>query len=319
MLDIVNSYLRMWSKLSYADQWYTPPRGSEADRLGSMRWHRDYNDQHLVKVFVYLVDVDEGTGPFEYVPGSARSGPYADDWPWEPAGETYPPGDEFDQRVPSSAMKTFTAPAGSMIFCNTSGFHRGGFATEKPRNIFVYNYVSPAALEALVDRNFAVDASALGARRGRALCRDLRQGRLACESSSSCRMRARPATSSRRCAGWPSADTRSIWPRPDARRRTCPGSSDLANALVAEYPRMTSGASSAAAEGATGRGSPAGYASRWTTCATSTRSSADAPKLRRRAESFVAAADRAASRGRCPRPGQSALQPLERAAEPPRR
>jgi hypothetical protein len=159
MLDLINSYLGMWSKLTYADQWYTPPRGSEADRLGSMRWHRDYNDQHLVKVFVYLVDVDEGNGPFEYVPGSAKTGPYSDVWPWQPAGESYPPQDEFAQRVPSSAVRTFTAPAGSMIFCNTSGFHRGGFATDKPRDIFVYNYVSPAALEALVDRNFDLDRS----------------------------------------------------------------------------------------------------------------------------------------------------------------
>lgn len=71
MLDIVNTYLGMWSKLSYADQWYSPPRGSEADRVGSMRWHRDYNDQHLVKVFVYLCDVDDGTGPLQYVSGSA--------------------------------------------------------------------------------------------------------------------------------------------------------------------------------------------------------------------------------------------------------
>ncbi|OAI40151.1 hypothetical protein AYO39_01985 [Actinobacteria bacterium SCGC AG-212-D09] len=161
MLDVVNSYLGMWSKLSYVDQWYTPPRGSEADRLGSMRWHRDYNDQHLVKVFVYLVDVDEGTGPFEYVPGSARGGPYADLWPWQPAGDTYPAQDEFAQHVPMSAVRTFTAPAGSMIFCNTSGFHRGGFATEKPRDIFVFNYVSPAGLEALVSRNFQLKRSSV--------------------------------------------------------------------------------------------------------------------------------------------------------------
>lgn len=162
MLDIVNSYLQMWSKLTYVDQWYTPPVGTEADRRGSQRWHRDYNDQHLVKVFVYLVDVDEGTGPFEYVAGSARGGRYAGEWPWEPAGESYPPPDEFAQRVPNTAAEIFTASRGSMIFCNTSGFHRGGFATEKPRDIFVYNYVSPAALEALVDRNFAVDASVQG-------------------------------------------------------------------------------------------------------------------------------------------------------------
>jgi len=165
MLDIVNTYLGMCTKLSYADQWYSPPRGSEADRLGSMRWHRDYNDQHLVKVFVYLVDVDEGTGPLEYVPGSTSGGPYGNEWPWQPLGDTYPPTEEFEQRIPSSAVRTFTGPAGSVIFCNTSGFHRGGFATAKPRNIWVYNYVSPAALYSLVERNFRVseaDAARLG-------------------------------------------------------------------------------------------------------------------------------------------------------------
>jgi hypothetical protein len=164
MLDIVNTYLGMWSKLSYADQWYSPPRGSEADRLGSMRWHRDYNDQHLVKVFTYISDVDEGSGPLEYVPGSARKGPYSQEWAWAPLGESYPPDEEFSQRIPESAVKTFTGPAGSIIFADTSGFHRGGFATDRARNVWVYNYVSPAALVALVERNFGVEDADLDGR-----------------------------------------------------------------------------------------------------------------------------------------------------------
>jgi hypothetical protein len=48
IVDIVNSYLRLWTKLSYVDEWYTVPGGSEAERLGSQRWHRDYNDQYLI-------------------------------------------------------------------------------------------------------------------------------------------------------------------------------------------------------------------------------------------------------------------------------
>jgi hypothetical protein len=159
LLDIANSYLRLWTKLTHADQWYSPPRGSEAERVGSMRWHRDYNDQHLVKVFVYLGDVDEGTGPFEYVLGSAREGPYADEWPWQPLSELYPSQDEFQRRIPESAVRTLTGPEGSMIFCNTSGFHRGGYVTEKPRNLWVFHYTSPAALRSLVERNFEVGAA----------------------------------------------------------------------------------------------------------------------------------------------------------------
>lgn len=33
-------------------------------------WHRDYDDWHAAKLFVYLTDVDEADGPFELVPGS---------------------------------------------------------------------------------------------------------------------------------------------------------------------------------------------------------------------------------------------------------
>jgi hypothetical protein len=160
MLDIVNSYLGLWSKLTHVDQWYSPPRGPEADRVGSMRWHRDYNDRHLVKVFIYLCDVDEGTGPFEYVPGSARQGPYADDWPWRPLSELYPAQEEFERRIPESAVRTLTGPEGSMIFCNTSGFHRGGYVTRKARKMGVLHYVSPAALRSLVERNFEPGALA---------------------------------------------------------------------------------------------------------------------------------------------------------------
>src|SRR5947208_2060462 len=77
MLDVVNSYLGLWSKLTYVDLWYTPPAAPGVERVSSQRWHRDYNDERLVKVFIYLTDVDEATGPLEYVPGSVLGGEYA--------------------------------------------------------------------------------------------------------------------------------------------------------------------------------------------------------------------------------------------------
>src|SRR5262245_34206170 len=83
LLDIANSYLGLWSKLEYVDVWYTPP-ANEGDRRSSQRWHRDFNDRHLLKAFIYLVDVDEETGPFEYVPRSAPGGELDSLWPWRP-------------------------------------------------------------------------------------------------------------------------------------------------------------------------------------------------------------------------------------------
>jgi hypothetical protein len=154
LLDVANAYLEMWSKLEYVDVWYSVPQPADAERVSSQRWHRDYNDQHLLKVFLYLVDVDEEMGPFQYVPGSQPGGPYADAWPWEPLGHNYPTEAELEALIPSSSIRAFTAPKGTLIFCNTAGFHRGGFSTTSPRVLATATYSSPASLASLTTRSY---------------------------------------------------------------------------------------------------------------------------------------------------------------------
>ncbi len=152
LLDLANAYLEMLSKLEYVDVWYTPPAGSE-ERRSSQRWHRDFNDRRLLKAFIYLVDVDEQTGPFEYVPRSAPGGELDKFWPWRPLGENYPPEGELAERVNGRSV-TFTGEKGTIIFCNTSGFHRGGFAKENPRVLATLTWDSPASLKSLSERNY---------------------------------------------------------------------------------------------------------------------------------------------------------------------
>lgn len=154
MLDIANAYLRMWAKLEYIDVWYSVPQPAVATRISSQRWHRDYNDKHLLKAFLYLVDVDEDMGPFQYVPESQPGGRYADAWPWQPLGQNYPSEEELEQRVPPSDIRVFTAPKGTLIFCNTAGFHRGGFSTTNPRVLATVTYSSPASLASLTQRSY---------------------------------------------------------------------------------------------------------------------------------------------------------------------
>ncbi len=163
LLELANAYLGLESKLEYVDLWYTPPTAVE-DRRASQRWHRDFNDRLLLKAFLYLVDVDEEAGPFEYVPKSFPGGPLGDLWPWAPGGkEAYPPAEEFERRLADARIETFTAPRGTLVLCNTAGFHRGGFARSKPRALATWTYASPAALKALSERNytFTGDAAAL--------------------------------------------------------------------------------------------------------------------------------------------------------------
>jgi hypothetical protein len=159
MLDVANAYLRMWSKLEYLDVWYSVPQAASAERVSSQRWHRDYNDKHLLKAFLYLVDVDTDMGPFQYIPGSQPGGPYADAWPWTPLGQNYPTEEELETKIPSSAAHAFVAPKGTLIFCNTAGFHRGGFSTTSPRMLATVTYSSPASLASLTEQSFRFSGS----------------------------------------------------------------------------------------------------------------------------------------------------------------
>jgi hypothetical protein len=155
MLDVVNRYRGQWTQLYYADNWYTIPSRDSDKRISSQRWHRDPEEEHVVKVFLYVNDIDVDAGPFEYVRSSITGGRYGDVFRWEKDSDHYyPPHDELMAAVAPEDVLTLTGPAGTLIFCDTSGFHRGGFARTKPRILFMGTYVSPAAE---IGHRFTVD------------------------------------------------------------------------------------------------------------------------------------------------------------------
>lgn len=156
LIDIASSYLQLWPKLEHLDMWYSLPVGSGGERRASQLWHRDYDDRHLLKAFLYLADVDAQSGPFEFVPGSHPGGRYAGIHPWAPMAIGRISEKELGKHVPAEQVRTFTAPRGTIIFCNTSGLHRGGFAEEKPRVLSTVTYCSPASLHALTRRNYSL-------------------------------------------------------------------------------------------------------------------------------------------------------------------
>jgi hypothetical protein len=144
MLGIVNAYRGLQTRLFYLDNWFTPPYAAADERIASQRWHRDPEEEHVVKVFLYLSDVTEDAGPFEYVRGSAPGGRYGHLWPWG-EGKAKPTDEEMASAVSAEDVVTMTCSAGTMVFCDTSGFHRGGFAKSKPRVLAIWSYVSPSA------------------------------------------------------------------------------------------------------------------------------------------------------------------------------
>lgn len=144
LLDIVNAYRGLLTRLIYVDNWYTVPNPAAEERVFSQRWHRDPEDQHCVKVFLYLADVDVDTGPFEYILSSSAGGRYGHLWPWG-EGKRYPPPASLEKRVAIEDIVTLTGPSGTLIICDTSGFHRGGFAKTRPRVLATWTYVAQDA------------------------------------------------------------------------------------------------------------------------------------------------------------------------------
>lgn len=91
-----------------------------------------------------------------YLRGSAAGGPYGGLWPWTIKGG-YPPQEEVVSRISDESVVTATGEPGTVIFCDTSGFHRGGFAKSNPRILSVSTFVSPASyLARRKNRRFSV-------------------------------------------------------------------------------------------------------------------------------------------------------------------
>jgi hypothetical protein len=143
ILGVVNAYRGTLTRLHDFDHWYTVPN-PDAGRSASQRWHRDGWEDHIVKVFTYFNDVDAEAGPFEYVLGSPTGGRYGELWPWEDK-EVYPPDGEVEASVAAEDIRSMTGPARTIVFCDTSGFHRGGFARSRPRILSYHTYLSDEA------------------------------------------------------------------------------------------------------------------------------------------------------------------------------
>jgi hypothetical protein len=99
----------------------------------------------MCKMFVYLSDVTEGAGPFVYVRGSQRGGKWRSLFPQRPGKGYYPPDGTVDALIPRGEREACLGRAGTVIFADTSGLHKGGFARDTERLMFTAGYCSSAA------------------------------------------------------------------------------------------------------------------------------------------------------------------------------
>ncbi len=154
LLDVVNSYFGLCSRLFHVDAWKTIPARHENAPTGSQRWHRDPEDLKLVKVFLYLSDVDATAGPLHYVRKSRRGDKYGELWPQQlPYGNVAPEG-QLESLVPDHDRVVCQQPAGTFVFADTTGLHMGGRATNNERLFALWAYSSTSSA---FPRSFKID------------------------------------------------------------------------------------------------------------------------------------------------------------------
>lgn len=159
VLDTVNTYLALWAKLTYTDLWHTIPV-DVGRRIGSQQWHRDPEDLRMVKVYFYHTAVTAESGPLEYVRESHFQGRFGGLWGWHPTvthGDRYPREEELERAVPREQRVLATGPAGTIVFCDTSGLHRGGISRGAPRIVATWTFVTPASIGVSARRRFTIE------------------------------------------------------------------------------------------------------------------------------------------------------------------
>jgi len=110
----------------------------DGEFVGTRLWHQDAEDFNVLRMVVYLNDVQLGGGPFEYIPRSL--------------GISYRQFRGFEARITNAEMskvvpvrlwKQITGPAGTIVLCDTAKtFHHESLQIERERFVIMIGYSS---------------------------------------------------------------------------------------------------------------------------------------------------------------------------------
>ncbi|MFN9518613.1 MAG: phytanoyl-CoA dioxygenase family protein [Bacteroidota bacterium] len=143
LTDLVSTYFNEQALLRYVDFWYSIASGNQNhSREYSQNWHRDPEDLRMLKVFIYLNDVTERNGAFEYIKCSTRNNQFGNVFPYDNEHpENYPEESELRKQIPDSYFVNGSGKKGTIILCDTHGFHRGGFCVDGDRKLMTFMYL----------------------------------------------------------------------------------------------------------------------------------------------------------------------------------
>ena len=135
LLSIAEQYLRVPVAYHGAVMRHSPVDGRQ---VGPRRWHRDAEDFHVMRTVLYLSDVTEAGGPFEYVPRGLQARAN------RAVGNVGMCTDErMAAHVPREEWKRVVGPAGTVVIADSAQvFHHESLQRDAPRTVLMVGHAS---------------------------------------------------------------------------------------------------------------------------------------------------------------------------------
>lgn len=122
----------------------TRPGSYDSKSVGSLTWHIDNQPKEIIKIMVYLEDVDETSGPFQILDkegsGYKVKTTRVDhtDWKDRNPQTRYSDSQINNYRTLKYAPKNLTGPAGTVIIFDNNIIHRATMCDKKERNVVTF-------------------------------------------------------------------------------------------------------------------------------------------------------------------------------------
>ncbi len=122
LIDIATQYLQNTPKLDICTVWWSTAWAKEPSTQAAQMYHFDMDRIKWLKLFIYLVDVDETNGPHVFV---KKTHQYDKRQNHLLTGGYVRLADEAVESVFSDQVTHITGPKGTMFLADTRAFHKG--------------------------------------------------------------------------------------------------------------------------------------------------------------------------------------------------
>lgn len=137
ILKLVQDYLGSVPIIDIVTAWYSFPVGRSSSEAAT-QFHFDLDRSKWLKVFYFLSDVDEESGPHVFIQGSHRDNGIPKEFLRE--GYTRFSDELVESRFSRDDWSVITAPAGTILIEDTRGLHKGLPVVSGHRAVLQFQY-----------------------------------------------------------------------------------------------------------------------------------------------------------------------------------